>query len=539
MGGGCVPVHERGRAMKFFSFLVRNAAPTFAATSGQWYGGTGQTGEYLRYARAYTTNEIIYASIDLLADSAGEPQIVGRRYRRESPRPMTRTEMRTYTKNLVAKGLSYRAADERMIRNGFYEKVPNHPLVKLLNHPNPLTSMGQFWGTMVMDRYIAGNAYALKVRYQDGPLRGKVAELWRLRPDRVRIIPKAGGIDGYEYSTGTEKIVYPADDVVHFKERHPLNDYYGLSPIAVIFERLAIDENMRGFLRTFYESGGTGPGAVLSVKQKLTQDQKDQIRERYKQQFGTTTGFHHLMVIDANEHTYTPLGLNRGLRDALPTEIDGSQEARTAMVFRIPGSIIGLRIGYESSSYANKRQDWQVFWDLTMTPLLSDMDDTLCLTMIHEFGGIDEVCFDLGDIRALQEDVDKVQERHRKNFALGGISWEEFREGIGFDPELGEGTLLIPSNMTPISIQRLEDTAETEPEPPQIPAPPQEPQMDIVAEVHCPHCNRWIGRNLNVGGEAYCPQHKGVPVVGAEPKLLSISVVRDEDGKVTSLVGEA
>ncbi len=39
----------------------------------------------------------------------------------------------------------------------------------------------------------------------------------------------------------------------------------------------------------------------------------------------------------------------------------------------------------------------------------------------------------------------------------------------------------------------------------------------LVPEVHCPvdGCGRWIGRNLNIGGEAYCPVHKGVPVAAA------------------------
>jgi hypothetical protein len=41
--------------------------------------------------------------------------------------------------------------------------------------------------------------------------------------------------------------------VLHFKGA-TLNDYYGLESIAVVYERLAIDEHMRGF-RSFYETG--------------------------------------------------------------------------------------------------------------------------------------------------------------------------------------------------------------------------------------------------------------------------------------------
>ena len=38
----------------------------------------------------------------------------------------------------------------------------DHPLVQLLNHPNPYMSRGQLWSTVVMDRYLAGNAFLLK-----------------------------------------------------------------------------------------------------------------------------------------------------------------------------------------------------------------------------------------------------------------------------------------------------------------------------------------------------------------------------------------
>lgn len=503
-----------------------------------WAGGAPQ-GEYMRFARAYMTNEIIFASIDLLSDSAGEPQIVGRRYRRESPRILNRLEVRSMLKDLTARGLSHREANDRMIRNGFYEAIPNHPLVKLLNKPNPIASRGQLWGTVVMDRYIAGNAYLLKSRFQNGPLKGAVGELWRMRPDRVKVIPGAGGIEGYEYNTGRDKIVYPAADVLHFKERHPLNDYYGLSPIQVVYERLMIEDNMRGFLRTFFETGGVGPKAVLSVKQKLNQTAKEGISDYYDKAFGGPNP-RSLMVIDQNEHAYTKLGLERGLRDALPQEIDAASEARIAMVFRIPASILGTRVGMESSSYANKRQDWQVFWDLTMTPLLSDMDDTLCLGLIGEggFGAIDEVCFDLGDIRALQEDTDKLHERHRKNVAAGLESWEEGREAIGFDPDISEGTFLIPGNVVPISVKRMDSTADEgppEPTPPQITAP-----ANIIAEVHCPKCGRWVGRNMNVGAVAYCPKDKEV-LVGdeSEERMISIEVIRDEEGRATKLIGAA
>jgi hypothetical protein len=70
------------------------------------------------------------------------------------------------------------------------------------------------------------------------------------------------------------------------------------------------------------------------------------------------------------------------------------------MVLGIPGTILGLLIGYENMSLAGKKADWQVLWDVTMTPLLSDLDDVMNLSLVPEFSGIDEVLFDRAERQA-------------------------------------------------------------------------------------------------------------------------------------------
>lgn len=419
-----------------------------------------------------------------------------------------RAIIRAEVQLMKSKGLNLTAQNALLVKNGFVTPIPDHPLVKLLNAPNPYMSRGQLWSTAVMDHRIGGNAFILKARYTSGLLEGSVAELWRLRPDRVRIIPDAAQFCRYEYRTGSGVVTFDYRDVMHFKTRNPFNEFYGQSPIAVIMDRLGIDLNMRGFLRTFFERGGTGPGAILTTKQKVRPEFVEEMKDRLRR-FGGPAGWHETLVLDGNESTYQQMGLNRGLRDALPAEIDHQTEARIAMVYGVPGSIVGLLIGYESSSYANKRQDWQVLWDVVMTPLLSDLDDVMNLSIVPDFGNIDEVMFDLSDIRALQEDVDAMHDRHRKNWLASVEFWEEARDGMGLDPN-ANGTLLVPSNMIPVRVNggQIEMPEPVAPEPKQLP----EPTNQIVDEVHCPTCSRWIGRNMNVGATAYCPKCKEVPV---------------------------
>jgi len=493
---------------------IGNKAPAFVQSQGGWGSAPPQT-SYLGFARAYATNEIVFAAIELLASSAGEPHISGRRWRRE--KATVRAEQKLY----AARGLGQ--GNARLVQNSFVEELPAHPLVRLLNAPNPFMSRGQMWGTVVMDRCLAGNAYLLKARVQGGPLKGTVAELWRLRPDRVKVIPDRDKfIAGYEYNIGTEKITYPASDIIHFKTRNPLNDYYGMPPLMAISGRVDIDGYMKEFLRGFFENGGTGPGAILTVKGNLSKETREKIDAEHDQRFGNPSRPGKLMILDNTESTYQQMGLNRGLRDALPKELNAMQESRIAMAFGIPGSILGLLIGYESSSYANKRADWQVLWDVTMAPMLSDLDDVLNLSLIPEFGQIDEVYFDLDDIKALQEDVDKIQERERKNFQSGIISFEEARDAIGRDPAVSEGKFFVPSNVQPVEFDDL--CAEPEPvsAPPVQPEPmPMEPMAAIIERPSCPTCHRGNGRNVQAGAALWCRTCKTEFVVSGNGALTS------------------
>ncbi len=512
---------------------VRNqtvSSVPFLPSSTSIFAGAQQN--YLSLARAgYSGNEIVYSAIELLATSAAEPHIIGRRWRRASP------QVRAEAQLLNSKGLSLAAVNALLVKNGFVTPIPDHPLVKLLNAPNPYMSRGQLWSTVVMDRCIAGNSYVLKARYTDGPLEGAVAQLWRLRPDRIRIIPDAEQYCRYEYRTPAGVVMFDYADIMHFKTRNPFNEFYGMSPIQVIMDRLGIDLNMRGFLRSFFEKGGTGPGSILTSKQKLSDAARKMIEDKFRGKFSGPAGWHELLVLDATESTYQQMGLNRGLRDALPAEIDRQTEARLTMPFGIPGSILGLLIGYESSSYANKRQDWQVLWDVTMTPLLSDLDDVLNLSIVPDFGNIDEVMFDLSDIKALQEDVDAMQERHRKNFSAGIITLPEARDNLGYDPTVRNGVVYVPRGVIPTEIgvigeleaaqaEAAIEQAKNPPPPPtvttvppaepkQLPAP--EPAKALAEVFHS--CGKRIAVDVEGNPELFCWRCK-VPFRALDTSLV-------------------
>ena len=534
-------------ASAFRPLLVRNQAPAPASLTPVWQVGNPQPapGNYQSYARSgYQGNEIIFKCIEMRADSAAEPRVIGKRRVGESSRRQLRA--------LAAEaGVSQLEIDHHLSPRALTETIEDHPAVRLLNHPNPFMSRFDFWATVNMHRDLAGNAYAWIGRDE----RDQPIELWLLRPDRVRVIPGGRFIEGYRYTIGGKSYDIPARDVIHFKTRHPLDDYYGMPPLMSVLGRVDLDNYMRDFLLAFFRNGGS-PGAILAVKSKLSQDSKDEIRGKYRNQFGGPAGWFELMVLDSAEASYTPLTMQLGQRGLVVPELNAISETRQAMVFGIPLSILGALTGQESSSYANKRSDWQVLWDITLTPLYIDHAETLNLSYLPNFTGLDEVMFDLAAVRALQEDVDAVHARWLKDFQSGAVSYEEFRAGIGLAPKPAAGSIFyVPTQSVPVPVERLGEEPATAPAaaamlmrsllPPQ-PEPPllDAPRIERVIEARCPACNKLGGRNVIKGELVWCPRCKrdypagGVVIEGQGMKAARRRIERDIEGRISAIIEE-
>lgn len=393
------------RSMRAVVPSIRDAA---ASTIPIWQAGTAQLPgtTYEVYAReGYQKNELVLACIEELATSAAEPRTVGR---------VGGTD------------------------------VADHDLIRLLNRPNPFLTRFQFWATIIMHLHLAGNAYVEKVRSRAG----KVVQLWVLRPDRVRVVPDpVTYIGSYEYRIGAERISLPVRDLVHFKMRHPLDDYYGMPPLMAAAGRVDVDNYMRDFVKAFFQNAGV-PAGLLTIKQRMTAEQKAEVKGRFRNEFHGPRGWHDLLILDQAEATFQPMTSQLGQRGLVYPDLDAITEARIAMVFGVPLGLVGAKLGMASSSYANRKSDRESFWDETLAPLYRMLAETIDTFLLPDFTGLDEVLFDMSDVRALQEDIDKIHKRVRDNYLGGVITKQEARCAIGFPADAEGGEFLLPRGTT-------------------------------------------------------------------------------------------
>jgi len=292
------------------------------------------------------------------------------------------------------------------------ELEPEHPLVKVLRRPNPEWSRFTFIERLVVDLEVMGNAYVWKRRN----LLGKPAELWRLRPDRVRVIPAAdGSVKAYEHKIeGVPQDDIPTRDVVHLKLPDPLDAYYGLSPLAVCARFGDLDNQAADYLRAFFTNGAS-PAGLLKLKNRVGDAEKLRIRLAWKDNYATQLGWHDLAVLDADAE-YQELG-SRPEKLRMDS-IFNATESRICAAYGVPPIVVQVQIGLARSTFANYREAVKSLWTETITPTYDRVADELTRGLAHEWSEDLQVKVDYSRVEVLQE-----AQAERRSFALS--AWDK------------------------------------------------------------------------------------------------------------------
>lgn len=367
------------------------------------------TQDFRRFADdGYRKNTLIFSCINEIASSIAEP------------------ELRVYRED--AKGKK--------------ELDSKNPLVEILSKPNRQQSQFEWLEELMIHLQVAGNVYIWKSRSRSG----RVVELWNLRPDRVRIIPDAqGGIERFVYSVGEKKENYPAGDIIHLRRPDPSDDYYGLSPIAVLARYGDLDSNAADMLRSFFLSGT--PTGLIKVKGQMEEDNRRRLKEKWREEYSGLHGWASVAVMD-DDADYKAIGSdpkNMDLRN-----IFTETETRICMTFGVPPIIIGASIGLLRSTYENYESARRSFWRETLKPLYTRIGDKLTHGLVEEFAGSAKnawIDFDLSTVEILQESLEERRKILLDAWEGGLLGRNELREllGIGLEPLPGPDVFKIKS----------------------------------------------------------------------------------------------
>jgi HK97 family phage portal protein len=279
-----------------------------------------------------------------------------------------------------------------------------HPLLDLLDRPNPEQSCQTLLETVYGYLETAGNAYLEAVR-----LDGDVKELYALRPDRMKAIAGADGwAAGYEYSVDGRKTRYlrGADGfspILHLKLFHPTNDHYGFAPLeaaatAVDFHNAALAWN-----KALLDNAARPSGALVykgpDGAENLTAEQFERLKAELSSAYSGIANAGRPLVLDGGLD-WRSMSLSPSDMDFVEAKNGAAREI--ALAFGVPPQLLGIP---GDNTYANYREANLAFWRQTVLPLVRKTASALSAWLAPGFGGA-RLDVDAGAVDALAADRD-------------------------------------------------------------------------------------------------------------------------------------
>lgn len=383
---------------------VNPTASVVARVIPTWKAATplGRPDDYAKFLdEGYRQNLIVAACIWEIVTSASEP------------------ELKVY----------------RVRKDGTEEEVadPNHPLNRLITSPNPEHSRYQLLEVLLTAQQATGNWFLRKIRSSAGI----VVALWPIPAHEIKIkVGASGWVDSYVWTpAGGTPIPIPAEDIVHDPLHHdPLNELWGLSPIAVLARHVDLDNMATDYLRAFFKNDGT-PAGLLKFKTKVDPSERRRVKELWGAEHSGGAGWHTVSVLDADV-SYEALGASpEKLR---LNSVWEQTETRICSAFGVPPILIGTLVGLNRSTFSNYKEARTSFWQETLAPLYQRFAERWTKGIAAEFGPEYVIRFDLSKIAALQEDRDSKRRWAREGWDSGLLTYDEARIAAGEPPVGGE-----------------------------------------------------------------------------------------------------
>lgn len=314
-----------------------------------------------------------------------------------------------------------------VIKDKNNELVEQHPTVALMTKPNPFQSGFEFIERWSQHLDLAGNAFVWKARGSGN----KVAELWTLQPDRVAIVAsKDGFISHYVYTLDGAEMPIPKEDIIHFKNGNPLNQFFGLATIKAASHRVEMDNDMTDMLKGLVQEGGVPTGILTTVDADISQAEVSRLKKAWNQNYsGQNKGGIAVLTGDA---TFEKISYNPD--ELAAVQITNITESRICMVFGVSPIIIGAHVGLESSTYSNYETAISSFFEETILPLQRKVAAVLTMDLDLNPVQTDTIMFDNSGVGAFRSRREAKALLDLEYVTAGIKTVNEVRADLGLDP---------------------------------------------------------------------------------------------------------
>jgi len=323
-----------------------------------------------------------------------------------------------------------------------HQAVTAHPLLALLDRPNPLQGGNELFEALFGYLLIAGNGYLEAVTdSRQGP-----RELYALRPDRMTVVPGPQGWPvAYLYSVAGRMHRYAVDiargetPILQLKSFNPLDDFYGLSPIEAAAFGIDIHNAAGAWNKALLDNAARPSGALVfdpgDGSGNLTPSQFDRLKTEMAEQYQGAANAGRPLLLEG--------GLKWQAMSFSPADMDFIESKHVsareiALAFGVPPMLLGIP---GDNTFANYQEANRALWRQTILPLLDKTADALNGWLTPKFGEGLRLAYDLDAIPALSAEREALWSRIE---AASFLTLNEKRRTAGLGPVEG-GDSVSPS----------------------------------------------------------------------------------------------
>ncbi|MEP9352057.1 phage portal protein [Xanthobacter sp. KR7-65] len=304
-----------------------------------------------------------------------------------------------------------------------------HPLLDLLDHPNPRLTRAGLVEAICCHLLVAGNAYVEAVAVD-----GAVRELHLLRPDRVRVVPGPDGWpEAFDYTLGAQTVrisqetLVPGAEVpaiLHLSSFNPLDDHYGFAPLEAAAQALDLHNAASAWNKALIDNAARPSGAlVYGGSGSLTEEQFERLKGELEASFQGAVNAGRPLLLEGGLD-WRPLSLSPKDMDFEAARNSAAREI--ALAIGVPPLLLGIP---GDNTYANYAEANRALWRQSVVPLLRRVCEALALWLGPAYGGGLTLVPDLDQIEALSAERSELWARVS---AAEFLSDAEKREAVGY-----------------------------------------------------------------------------------------------------------
>lgn len=328
-------------------------------------------------------------------------------------------------------------------------EIDDHELLDLLDAPNLLTHGTEFMEAVISHLLITGNCFIERTN-EDA---FKQMELYTLRPDRTKVVPGEDGLPmAYEYGVnGTirrfevdfDKQIQP---VLHLKRFHPVNDWYGMSPLDPAAWAIDLHNSCGAWNKALLDNAASPSGAFVysgdpGGGNRMSDDGYNRLKIQVDEQ------------MSGSRNTGKPIILEGGLdwkpmsftaKEMEQVEMKNQAAREIAFAIGVPPMLLGIQ---GDNTYNNYLEANRAFHRQTVLPMLNFVLRGLQAWFADILGDGVRIVPDLDSVTALQIERDALFTRLN---ACQFMTINEKREAVDLERKDGGDDLYQPAGQLAI-----------------------------------------------------------------------------------------